>query len=197
MEHFILVSLLIGTKAIWLFLILLGIIHFAFHKKKIIRIISTTSIILGTILVIIFHDYIIKGIINSFSYGPSLYAEHGFITVLTSTRDLLLQNAIEYIQNNWTLSNYLFGGINLLEYGVEFEFIDIFLFFGIFGLIIYLLFLKRIFFTTFYGKYKILLFIALMLVAAFAGNFFMSIISSIFAYTVFQNMAYLNKEDSL
>ena len=74
------------------------------------------------------------------------------------------------------------------------KFIDIFLFFGIIGLIIYLLFIKRIFFTTYYSKYKILLFIALMLVVVFAGNFFMSIISSIFAYTVFQNMEYLHED---
>lgn len=194
---FIAISLLIGTKAIWLFIILLSIIHFGFHKKKIIKYLARIGMLIGALLSYVFFDHIERIIVNSFSFGPRLFAEHGFLTVLTSGRDLLLTNAMVYVNENWSLLNYVVGGIDLEAYGVEFEFVDIFLFFGILGFVIYILFLKRIFFNGFSSKYKVLLFIALMLVAAFAGNFFMSIICSIFAYTVFQNMAYLHEDDSL
>ena len=192
---FIVVSLLIGTKAIWLFLLLMLIIHFVFHKRKIIRITAIAGMIFASLLGFIFQQQIIRFVVQLFSYGPNLYAEHGFITLLSSRRDLLLQDALGHIQNDWTLVNYLFGGINLLEHGVEFEFVDIFLFFGMIGLFIYLLFVNKIFLATYYGGRKILLFTTLMLVSSLSGNFFLSIVSSVFAFVVFQSMEYWHEKD--
>jgi len=194
MLYFVFISLLIGTKAVWMFLVLLIFIHFVFNKKSVIRYFSIFGIIIITFLSFLFDKEIINIIVNSFSFGPSLYAERGFFSVLTSTRDLLMSNAYLYVQENWNWINYLFGGIDFFKYEVEFEFVDLFLFFGSVGLIVYLLFLKRVFFSSYIEKYKVLLFIALLLVTAFAGNFFKSIICSLLAYVVFYSMENANRD---
>jgi hypothetical protein len=192
--YFIIVSLFIGTKAIWLLIILLAIVHLLFNKRVIVRNISILGLLLSSLIGVFFYKYLVNIIVNSFSFGQNLYAEHGFLSVLTSTRDLLLKKAFIYIQENWTPINYFIGGIDLYKYGVEFEFVDIFLFFGLIGLVVYLFFVKRVFFYNNYiEKYKILLFIVLMLIVALAGNFFMNIISSIFAFSVFYTMYYIDE----
>jgi hypothetical protein len=192
--YFIIVSLFIGTKAIWLLIILLAIVHLLFNKRVIVRNISILGLLLSSLIGVFFYKYLVNIIVNSFSFGQNLYAKHGFLSVLTSTRDLLLKKAFIYIQENWTPINYFIGGIDLYKYGVEFEFVDIFLFFGLIGLVVYLFFIKRVFFYNNYiEKYKILLFIVLMLIIALAGNFFMNIISSIFAFSVFYTMYYIDE----
>lgn len=191
--YFILVSFLIGTKAIWLFVVLLILIHFLYHKKKQLRYIFGIMLIIGTGVVYFFKDIFIKLVVNSFSFGPEIYNKHSFITLITSTRDLLFINTLSHLKENATYTIYLFGGINLKKHGVEFEFVDLFLFFGIVGLVVYILLIKKLFFPEPYSKHKLLLFLALICVAFFAGNFFMSIICSIFAYVIFKYMDYLNK----
>ncbi|KAB8152152.1 hypothetical protein EZY14_015580 [Kordia sp. TARA_039_SRF] len=194
---FIFVSLLIGTKAIWLFILLLTGIHLLLHKNKFIRSVSKVGLALSVLFSFIFYDYIVKLVVNSFSFGPVIYEKHGFLTVLTSKRDLLLMDTIAYINEKGTVLNYLFGGINIRKYGSEFGIVDIFIFFGIIGIIIFTYLIKRIYFKEFAGIHKILLLISLILVTFFAGNFFMSIMCSIFAFVVFQNMDYANVPNKL
>ncbi|WP_420571273.1 hypothetical protein [Kordia sp.] len=192
---FIFVSLLIGTKAIWLFIMLLTGIHLLLNKNKFIRNFSKIGLVLGVISSYVFYDHIVKLVVNSFSFGPSIYKEYGFLTVLTSKRDLLLKSTIEYLNEKGTILNYLFGGINIRDYGAEFEIVDIFIFFGILGVIIFAYLIRRTYFKEFAGIHKILLLISLILVTFFAGNFFMSIMCSIFAFVIFQNMDYYDVPD--
>lgn len=191
--YFILVSFLIGTKAIWLFVILLILIHFLNHKKRQIRYFFGMGLIAGSIMIFIFKEYLTKIVVNSFSFGPEIYNEHGFITLLTSTRDLLFFNTISHLKEYGTYVIYLFGGVSLKNFSVEFEFVDLFLFFGVIGLLVYILLVNRLFLQERGTKNKTLLFFALMCVSFFAGNFFMSVICSIFAFVIFKHMDYLNK----
>jgi hypothetical protein len=188
--YFIFIAFLLGTKAIWVFVGLVMLLHFFYNERRVVKkgfIIALTS----TITIMLFSwTKFIELIINVFPYGSKMYQEHGIITVLLSTRDILLISAIDFLKINGTWLMYLFGGNNLRDIGVEFEFIDIFLFFGLLGLIVYALLIKRSFFSRSCNKHKALLFFSLMLVTFFAGNFFMSIISSIFAFVIFENMDY-------
>ena len=192
--YFILISFLIGTKAVWLFVVLLILLHFFNHKNKLIKQVFGASLIVGSIMLYIFKEYIIKIVVNLFSFGPEIYNEHGFITLLTSTRDLLFFNTLSHLKEHGTFVIYLFGGVNLKDFGVEFELVDLFLFFGVIGLLTYVLIVKKLFFDAKSTKRKTLLFLALMCISFFAGNFFMSIICSIFAFVIFKHMDYLNKE---
>ena len=182
---FLLSSLLIGTKVVWVFILLLIGVHFLLHRKKEIRNTFIAISISGLLIVVFLRDSLVKLVVNMFSFGPSIYEEYGFLTVITSTRDLLFINAYKYVTEEWTIINYLFGGANLREIGVEFEFVDIFLYFGIFGLAIFLVGVKSIFLQKENTKIGLFLFYSFMIVVFFAGNFFMSIICSIFAFVVF------------
>ncbi|WP_157515075.1 hypothetical protein [Gaetbulibacter saemankumensis] len=190
--YFVAISFFLGTKAVWLFVTLLVSIHFLLHKKKQLRYIYSICIMTCFLVFYFFNDFIIRTVVSLFSFGPEIYNKHGFITFITSTRDLLLINTLNHLKEYGTYIIYFFGGINLKNFGVEFEFVDLFLFFGAFGLIVYILIIKRLFFTE-YTKIKLLVFLALMCVAFFAGNFFVSFICSLFAYAVFKYMDYLNR----
>ncbi|MFK2819100.1 hypothetical protein U0L90_03160 [Flavobacteriaceae sp. LMIT009] len=199
--YFIFIAFLLGTKAIWIFVGLVILLHFLYNESKVVKkgfIIGLTSAVIVTLF---FWTKFIELIINVFPYGSKMYQEHGIITILLSTRDILLINAIDFFKINGTWLMYLFGGNNLRDIGVEFEFIDIFLFFGLLGLIVYALLIKRSFFHPLskntYNQHKLLLFLSLMLVAFFAGNFFMSIISSIFAFVIFRLIDFFNEETQI
>ncbi|MEM6718256.1 MAG: hypothetical protein AAF611_02975 [Bacteroidota bacterium] len=182
------ISLLIGTKIVWLMIMLIVATHFLLHENKVIRIIAQTGIVLLLTSIFLFYQAIEKMIINAFSFGPYIYDNHGFMAVLTSKRNILLNETMQYLSENGSFYNYLIGGINTREHGVQFEIVDILLFFGFLGLIFFSILVYRVYFNTYAGKLKVALFVAFMLVVCFAGNFFTSIMCSIFAFVVFQHM---------
>jgi hypothetical protein len=175
--------LLLGTKSGILFIFILLLVHVLnLFKNSISRIIFLVPLIT---LFFFLKDKIISIAINSYSFGPSIYNKYGLITFITSKRDLLLKEAIIYIQDHWNILNYIVGGVNLRLYRVEFEFVDIFLFSGITGLTIYFLFIKNIFFNKKqYWVYNILL-LSVLLISSLGGNLFLSVTNSFFFSIVF------------
>ena len=186
--YFILISLLIGTKVIWFFLFFLVMIHFLLNSRRVVRIFFKIYFVLVSIIVIFKGELITNFIVNSFSFGPKLFKEHGLITVLTSKRDLLFISTYDYVIENWTIINYLLGGIDNKKYGVEFELIDIFAFFGIIGSVLFSILINRVYRFHLFDRLKLILFIYFFMVVFSAGNFFTSIICSSFAFIVFFKM---------
>jgi hypothetical protein len=144
---------------------------------------------------VVFKDKIISLVINSFSFGPFIFEKHGLITFITSKRDLLFKDSMAYIQENWNAVNYAIGGIDLKRHRVEFEFVDIFLFLGIAGLIVYILVLKKAFFTEKRDWLYTVFFITILLISSLGGNLFFSITNSFCFAIVFLYLRSVNRSE--
>lgn len=135
-----LVLLLSGMKVIFLFFMVLTIFYL-YDKRKI-------KILYFLLFVIIFGTVFIKSIVNFlikiFPFWQSIYNKYGYTTVLFSTRDLAFNNTLDYLIKEGSLCNLLIGGVEFPKYFIEMDFIDLFLFFGIIGMGIYISLLSKI-----------------------------------------------------
>lgn len=166
-----LIALLLGKKAIVLFLLLLIIYHFCFfHKhKKWFTLLTLTSII----LIIVNKSLIIKHLVEWFPFWKRFDINKDLLTVLSSLRDIRFENFILFIKTNWTTLNYVFGGVNFPDSRVEMAVVDLYMFFGFVGLIIYYN-LFRGFFKNIQIKDVVLLLFTLI-IASLTGSFLVNI----------------------
>ena len=166
----ILVSLLIGTKKIYLFLILLCLYHFVKFKlwnKRNTYIQAASLLILGIIFL-----PIIK---NKFQLFIDIYNERGIITSLFSYRDdLLISTMNNTVKSDWSALNYFLGGPKFYESRTEFGILDLYLFFGIMGLLIYYKLFKLFYNLTDNNKFYLFGLIVIGFVAMLAEGFFSS-----------------------
>ncbi|WP_158629439.1 hypothetical protein [Flavobacterium microcysteis] len=171
------VSLLLGTKAVLLFLFLLSI-YWLISLRKYLLIITFSSLL---VIFILFFDKFMNGFIKEHSYVLyDVYKKDGIITMLFSYRnESILKEFYPYITQNWTTFNYIFGGAEFNLHRTEFEFLDLFWFFGIAGMMFYLYaFLKHILnFKIFLTHIPIIL---LFIIIFLAGSFFSSITTMTF-----------------
>ena len=189
------VSILVGTKTIWFFIIALSTIHFCFVISKPYRYFFRALLIVIFALTIFFWKPIELFIVGLFNFGEEIYTKHGIISVLTSTRDLFLYDALAHIKEQGPIFNYLLGGINVMKHRVEFEFVNLFLFFGIGGSIIYILILKNIFVKNL-SKLRLWFLVAVVLTAALAGGFFYSFMSSTLFFLTFMYLNHMDKTNN-
>lgn len=171
------VSILVGTKTIWFFLLMVMLIHFCVILSKPYRYFFRAGVISIFVLSIFLKEKIELFIVGLFNFGEEIYKEYGIVSVLTSTRDLFLYDAINHVKEQGTIFNYFVGGINVMKHRVEFEFVNLFLFFGIIGSLVYVLILKNIFLQK-STKLKLWMFFAVILTASLAGGFLYSFLSS-------------------
>lgn len=181
---FMLVAIVfLGTKSGYLFIGILVLIQILYLLKKRAYQISFIAVILISGFVL--KDKLIQLAINSFNFGTYLYEKHGLLTFITSKRDLLLQDTIAYINENWSAVQYITGGMDFRIHRVEFEFIDIFLFFGIIGVCLYLLLLKKTFLANKPKALYVILFLVFLFVCSLGGNLFFSTTNSFCFVVVF------------
>ena len=121
-------SFLLGTKGIILYNILLfslGIlVYLRLRKTKVLK-------ILGVVLV--FLIFLIVSIIPLISYFKVIWQEEGVFYALSSYRTDLLVNSSVSIFNEWSIVNWLFGGVDFYRQKIEMDFVDAFFFFGVIG----------------------------------------------------------------
>ena len=132
---FIFCSFFLGQKKMFLFLFLLflfDVIYIAKHKKYL-RLVLLSIIAIG----IFFWKNLLAFVLKIFPYWKNLYEDQGALGALTSNRNKLLTDAIDYIKLKWNSFNYIFGGLDIKKFKVEFEFIDLYLFLGVFGVFYY------------------------------------------------------------
>jgi len=167
------VCFLVGTKALLLFFALTGV-H-VFFAKKLYKSKLFYTVALGSVLLfLVFKKTIIGFLVQKFDVLFNVYQDYGLITMLTSLRDKNFQeDFIPLVYEKWHALNFLFGGTDFEVYRVEFEVLDLFLFFGIIGTILYLwhYFTKVLVFKEIntFGKYQMAI---LSLTALLSGNFF-------------------------
>lgn len=177
------ISILIGKKAILFFLALLFIAHFVFILKRIKLFVSTLTGLLITVYFL--RHKIIDIIFTVFPIWESLYEKYGFWFAVTSKRSALLISFYEYISTDWNFLNYIFGKGEYELYKVEFELFDVFNFFGLVGLAIYICFFKVYFYKS-TNKYSIVLLSCVLITSFFSGALFISVTGMMFFYVVFQ-----------
>lgn len=146
-QHFLLAliivsSLMVGSKTLYFFLLTSSIylIIVLVTRRINIKPLVLFSFVFG--ILSIAGTFIMKYILPFNHKLYSLYQEEGFITLFFSLRDKLLIDAIEVIEQHYSLVNYLFGGMAFVPKTTEMGIMDLFITFGIIGIIIYLYFLK-------------------------------------------------------
>ncbi|WP_431133098.1 hypothetical protein [Psychroserpens mesophilus] len=190
----ILSSLLIGTKTLYLFYALIGcylFFYFKLYKKLVFYIFS-----FGLISFIIFYNENVITFLNThFRAFFKLYYECGFFTAITSTRNLLLVETLSLAFNEyWVPLNYVIGGSFFAELRTEMAFIDLLLFWGILGTILYLyLYYKHI--IRYYMHHSFLKYaiVSVMVTAFLGGNFFTNAVIAIYI-VVFTSFFKLNSK---
>lgn len=167
------VCFLTGTKAL-LFFFGLTVVHFIL-LKRLYRKRNFYLFFIGIgVLLFLAKEKVSRFIYENFNSLFEVYREKGLLSALTSLRsDNFKTNFLPVLSEKWKALNYLFGGTDFEIYRVEFEIFDVFLFFGIIGSIIYLIFYFRnvINFNKMqrFGKVQMGI---LLLTALISGNFF-------------------------
>ena len=143
-------ALLVGTKRIYLSMILLAAFH-VFYAKLYKKRIFYFGLIGLSVFLFLFKSSVYKIFAERFDLLIDIYKNEGFLTALSSYRsDLLVGYVHNLIEHNWSILNYVFGGGIFHLITPEMDIIDSYLFFGIFGPLIYI-FIYR----TYLFNYKI------------------------------------------
>lgn len=162
----IVLSILSGVKAIYLGLFMFLLLRIVFLNKSNISY-KKQAILIGIVtLVFIVGLYILmKSMIFS-----DLISKHGIVTALTSLRNFNLIAIINEINNQ--NFNFFIGSISLTSYRSEFGVVDIFLFFGLFGITYYFFLLRYLYIVYVNNKIAISFFLINFVIVLLAGNFF-------------------------
>ena len=124
-----------------------------------------------------------------FLYGKTfnnVRNKNGLLTAILSYRDkLLINETIPFIDNNWLIVNYFFGGINDISTRSQMGFLDLFYFFGLIGTTIYLYSFRCWFFNFKLSRINIYFILILFFITFLSGNFFLN--ASIPIYMVILN----------
>jgi len=177
------VSLFTGTKKT-LFLMLFFYFYIIIDNIKNIKriLIVLFSAIFGVVL---FFDLLKK----YFLFFHSIYQEKGALSSFLSYRDVLLtENLYPYIYNNKSFFNLLFGWPEFRNHRSEMEFFDLLLFYGISGIICYVLFIKKILKGK--NRQSYFMVFSLLIAALFSGNLFISVNVIFLMYIT---IVYINK----
>ena len=165
----IFISFLVGTKKIYLFSFLL-ILYFIFEKRIYKK--KTFYLILFFLvsLFYFFSEAFKKSLSDIFIVLYSVYENKGFITAMFSFRDQLLINSFELNSAGWSFLNYFFGGPFFPHNSVELEWIDLYYFFGVYGVFYFVNLFNLYFKDISFQKFKIL-FLFILAVSFFSGGF--------------------------
>lgn len=175
----ILASLLMGAKAMYLFLFLLLAYHILFKANYWQKVVSTIIIIVGTITLI---PFLLR---DKYSYLYDFfiyqYEKNGLLQTLTSGRSLFV--ITRFIENleYWNFFNFLFGGTDQFKFYIEMDFFDLFLFFGAVGFVLFFV----LYFKTLFGKlkrntFRLFFCFSFFLIAFLAGHFFSSALNALY-----------------
>lgn len=156
-------SLFSGTKIIVLFFMLL-LLFYLYEKRKNKMLLLYCGVLVS---VIVFIKPVIHFFIKIFPFWDVVLNRFGYIGLLSSTRDINIKNSIEYFNINGSLKNLFVGGLEFTKCGVEMDFIDLFSFFGLIGVTVYLLLLNKIINKSYH--------LIPLITAFFGGDFLLNI----------------------
>ncbi len=167
----LIISLFIGTKKVYFFLVLLFIYHF--FKFKLYKNLKFYTLLLTIIFfTFIFYSNIKLFLTSKFQIFLDIYNENGLITSIVSYRDqLMVKTFNELILESWRLPNFIFGGPKFHEIRAEFGLLDLYVFFGVLGIYIFFCFFKVFFQFTNYSRFYLFILASVGLTAFFSSGF--------------------------
>ncbi len=172
-------AMLLGTKGIYVFFILLLLFHFIYYATNLTRILTLIVASIGIIKIIEFVTSE-KGRALLYFFYDSI-EKKGWLSMLLTGRDDSVNTDVVAVVDKWNIFNYLFGGQDQNLFLTEMDIFDVFLFFGIMGSLVYLL---LIFNTLFQVKaiYPFYVFFVgcFFLLAFLGGHFFSSAVNSLY-----------------
>lgn len=155
-------GILCGPKALIFGIPILVLLHNFFevkNKKSGYTIIFVLAISIF-VLIFVYHTSLFKSILD----------EDGFLSLFFSYRDQLFMNTFKTIRESYSLLNLFVGGYDLSIYKVELDFVDIILFFGTIGLIIFILIFNSLYKNYCVSSASKSYFITILIAAFFGGN---------------------------
>lgn len=191
----VIISFFVGTKTIWFFNFLVSLIFIYYQFVKYIHKRYRWALLaMPMIIISVFH--VIKHSLKDFlvwifPHGQYFYENYGILTLIFSTRDLILKKALINYKENANFFTYIFGGISDKIINVELELVKLFMFFGLAGTFVYFLFLKDFFFTKNQSLIKTLFFFAVIVTSIFSGALLYSVFNSLLFFIVFKYIDFL------
>jgi len=186
-------ALLLGTKAVYGFILLLVVFHFfrvSTLKAKFYAFMGTIFIAFLTVLV--YRTGIADDIIEYYYF---LYKQKGTLfSTLVTGRDIYFETKFYENIEHWTFLNYFFGGQDQLRFLIEMDLFDVFLFFGIIGTMLYFtLFFRSVFNLNYRKKFNILFVLSYFGLAGLGGHFFASAVNSLYLVIFCLFIQYIDK----
>lgn len=161
-------GMIVGTKSVALTLAGIGLFYILCYIKN--RRIKFTLLFLTALAIAGFAYYLF--FINVIF--QSIMEKSGFVTSFLSLRDqLFLEHTLPYIQEQWGIINYFFGGVSNFELRPQMELIDALFFWGIMGSFAYFYFYFKSYIQFPFKDILVRFILILILCISFlAGNFF-------------------------
>lgn len=172
-------SILLGTKAIYLFLAMLLLFHFLSRssaKTKFVSIVLTFVIYLGVVAYLeTAHAR------EALGYFVDKKQQHGLAYMLFSGRTQYLEQISDQILNHWSLLNYFIGGQDQSKFMIEMDLFDLYFFLGGLGVLIYF----SLIFTTLFRfrlmrPFNLFFVFSFFSLAFMGGHFFSSAINALY-----------------
>lgn len=188
----IVASVLTGTKAILLFFILMFLYLFVRKKWYTNKYFYFIFILIALLLPVIKEFAVLR-----LELLVLYYRENGIFTMLFSGRNYLFQEAMFVVSNKLDTLSILFGGFPFYDLRTELGFVDVFLFFGIFGGVVYLYFYYKIVLKDIAKLRKSFIYYflaALFLIVFLGGNFFTNAIISIYILVFLDRLILTHKD---
>ena len=173
-------SLLLGTKSIFLFVLMLFIYIF-FRLKLYKNWIVLLLVVLSVLGIVIFGNQLFNFYLDTSPKLRAIYEEDSLFSMLSSYRNVLFREEfLPIVKENWNALNYLFGGSIDMHYRSQFEFFDALYFFGIIGSAVYFYLFFKEFITFKHTKDTTYFIFSILLLAAISGNFFYNAVVAIY-----------------
>lgn len=159
-------GLFIGTKSVYLGFVILSLIGFYnLNLKTKIKLALTTSLVFVGIIVMYF-------LFTNDIFSKIVEREGWMSAILSLRNNLFIDVSIPYINENWKAIHYLFGGLSNPFVRPQLELIDLFLYFGIIGSLIFLFIFIKYYFDFTVHRFQIACLLVLLLTPLITGNFF-------------------------
>jgi len=181
-------AFIIGTKSLYLGVLLFGLLSLTTFKisppKKII-IMSSVVFLGATSIFLLFTSDLFTKIIQ----------QDGWVSAVFSYRDeLFIEDTLPYLKKNWGMLQYLIGGISDPFIRPQMEIIDLFLYFGALGMLLYLYIFFKNYFNFKMSFQQRAFFAVLFLVPVISGNFLYN--ASVPIYLVFLKLVILDHNNT-
>lgn len=149
---FLLASFMVGTKAIWVFVVVFYVSLIILYTKPKVYLSVFSAFVISFL---VFWRNIIQFFKSHYETLYEVYLNEGLLSLLSSKRSTYFLERFSQNFEEFTFLNYLFGSNNL-KFVYEMSFFDLISFLGLIGVVIYVYIIKK-FLLEWFKKERIML----------------------------------------